>query len=950
MYGEVKSPRKRTFCFYLSSLPMDKAKELKRLEELRTYEILDTAPEQAFDELTELTAQIFNVPICFISLIDEKRQWFKSKIGLEGVESPREVTFCQYTIQGEEVYEVSHASKHALFHDNPFVAGEPHIEFYAGAPLITEQGNALGTLCVIDMAPRELSDAEKRSLEVIAHQVIKNLQIRRRNLELERSIDQLKVDANSYKELVDGGKALLCVHDTEGSIINVNSTACESLGFSRDELLGMKLQDLLPKSMKSRFDGYIMEILKERKHEGIFELVTKAGTKKYWSYSNVLTEDKQRVIGYSLDVTESIENKRKLKFHEQVIKEAQRLAQFGTWQFDLATQKVLWSDEVYDIFDVERNTPIDFERYSAIIHPDDRAHVHTSVQKAIEENSSYDIEHRILNRKKEVRHIAGTGKIICNVNGDPIKLIGSVQDITDRVEKEKELLKAKEVAEELSALKQEFLANMSHEIRTPMSSIIGFARLMLTGDLPEQETKYAELIYEAGENLLTIINDILDFSKVEAGKLQIERTPFNVRKLVSRSQRMYKERAEDKGLRVLLSIQDDVPSTIVGDPTRFSQVLGNLVSNAIKFTDKGFVEIALSRMRSGDNAWLLVKVMDTGIGIETDKLGKIFNSFEQAEGNTTRKYGGTGLGLTISKNLVDLMGGALTVESDLGRGSSFNFTIPLDKEAEATVPGAIDGYETEAKRTDLSGVRILIAEDNLNNQMLASAYLDAANAQYDIANDGIEVLEHLKRSSYDIILMDIQMPRMDGMVCTQKVKSHPEWKNIPIVALTAHALVEEKKRIMKAGMEAYLSKPFKPEELIGVVRTVLFKKAEGESVAAKEAPKTGESGYFDALKEYTLNDSNLLKGLVQTLYQTLPENLEKLEKAGRDSNIEQVEQVVHSLKPTLTMMKNPKALEAIGVIENRADPDKAELDGAVNAIVTQVKELMQEAGYFLANT
>lgn len=923
---------------------MQNSKEKQRIKELESYQVMDTLPEQAFDELTQLASQVFDVPICLVSLVDETRQWFKSKVGLDVPETPREISFCTHAIEGSEVYEVSNAKESSKFKNNPLVQGPPHIEFYAGAPIISADGSALGTLCIIDNKPRVLSDAEKKSLKIMAEQVLKTLQIRRRNFELEQSLSQLQVDANSYKELVEGGKALLCVHDLSGHIINVNTTACESLGFNKEELLQMKLQDLLPESIRLMYKGYIKEILEQRKHEGIFELITKDGNKKYWSYSNVLTEDKKRIIGYSLDVTESVENKRQLKFHEQVIKEAQRLAQFGTWQYDLQTQDVIWSEEVYDIFQVAYDTKIDFDLYSSILHPDDLQRVIASIEEAVSKNTSYDIVHRIVVGNGEVRHIAGTGKTILNSFGAPIKLIGSVQDITERIRKEEELREAKE----LSALKQEFLANMSHEIRTPMSSIIGFARLMLTGSLPEKETKYAELIYEAGENLLTIINDILDFSKVEAGKLQIESTSFDLTKLVERAQRLYKERAEDKGLRILMNVQSNVPKIIVGDPTRFSQVLGNLISNAIKFTDKGFVEVAVSKMESGKESWLLVKVIDTGIGIQEDKLLKIFNSFEQAEGNTTRKYGGTGLGLAISRNLVDLMGGTLAVESDFGRGSSFNFTIPLNKEAEATVPGVLDVYDPEPERIDFSGVKILLAEDNLNNQMLASAYLNATNAQVDIANDGIEALEHLKRTSYDVILMDIQMPRMDGMLCTQKIKENSAWRQIPIVALTAHALAEEKKKIMKVGMAAYLSKPFKPDELIGTIRSVLYNtNDEGTHARPQQRVQTTSSGYFDSLSEYTLNDQALLKGLIQTLYRTLPSSLEKLKPKAGEIHLSQVQGVAHSLKPTLMMMNDAEALQIVSTLEAKDTFTQEELAEQAGHLEVRLKEMHLAASEFL---
>jgi signal transduction histidine kinase len=543
-------------------LPSDEA---GRIKELKYFQILDTVPEAAFDDFTKIASYICQTPIALITLVDESRQWFKSKVGLDATETSRDMAFCSHAILQDDVFVIPDSLKDERFYDNPLATQAPDIRFYAGAPLTTSSGHKIGTLCVIDDHPRNIDLKQTKILQALARQVVNQLELRL----------------------------------------------------------------------------------------------------------------------------------------------------------------------------------------------------------------------------------------------------------------------AKKVASELAKTKASFLATMSHEIRTPLNGILGCANILLDTVKDKEHIKLTETITQCGHSLLKLVNDILDFAKIESGKIELENEAFNLHQFLAEIVHLFSHEAKRKSLSLTVEYGKNVPDWIFGDFTRLRQILSNLISNAIKFTEKGFVTIEINESpehstesAAGKEVGLTFSVKDSGIGINTAAQSKLFTSFSQADSSIEKNFGGTGLGLAISKALVELMKGRIWLNSTEGVGSTFNFTIltkPVTKKNKTRVK-KVTFNKTMANEHPL---KILLAEDNRVNQFVAKNTIQKIGYKIDIASNGIEALEMLKNYPYDVVLMDCMMPEMDGLEATALIKKSPDLYGTPkVIALTASALKEDKEKCAEVGMDDFLSKPLDMNEIIRVLTMV----------------------------------------------------------------------------------------------------------------------------------
>ncbi|MES2809539.1 MAG: ATP-binding protein, partial [Bacteroidota bacterium] len=399
--------------------------------------------------------------------------------------------------------------------------------------------------------------------------------------------------------------------------------------------------------------------------------------------------------------------------------------------------------------------------------------------------------------------------VILDKDGGVDKYIEVVIDITAKKKVEMELIAAKEEALQLSRAKDMFISVMSHEIRTPLNAVIGMSNLLVDDNPLESQKENLNVLKFSADNLLTLINDVLDFTKIETGNIELEQTAINLRTMVQSITASLQYQTKEKNIYLDALIDEAIPETIIGDSTRLSQIIINLVSNAVKFTDKGGVNIALTVVdQTKKNVRIRFSVTDTGIGIANDKLNTIFESFKQADTSTTRKYGGTGLGLAISKRLIELHDSRVNVDSEPGKGSAFSFTITFDKAKNKKSNNTNDVEST-------LNISVLVVDDNQINRLLINKILTKWGATIDFAENGLQAVNKVETNKYDVVLMDIHMPEMGGLEATQIIRSKPEpyFQQLPIVALTASMLTSQMGDIGNAGMNDYILKPFEPKIL-----------------------------------------------------------------------------------------------------------------------------------------
>ncbi|NUN05222.1 MAG: response regulator [Bdellovibrio sp.] len=528
------------------------------------------------------------------------------------------------------------------------------------------------------------------------------------------------------------------------------------------------------------------------------------------------------------ETQERKESLNKIHWLENILSESQALSKTGSFRWDIKVGHLDCTKEKLRILGLDsKDSYPSYETFRALILVEDLPVFEKELHDSIKNITPFYAEYRIQkNDSGETVWLRTLGRIEYDNYGNAVCIYGVTQDITQERRQEKALISAKNDALRSSQAKSEFLARMSHEIRTPMNAIMGMAELLKETKLSDDQKYYTTIFCKAGEVLMSLINDILDVSKIEAGEVSIENIPFDLNILMSDVEQIMGPKAAEKGLAFSYEIAPGISPFLMGDPNKLRQILINLVSNSLKFTASGFIRVSVIKNPSKKDS-LLITVTDTGVGIPASKQHLIFQKFSQADSSVARKYGGTGLGLAISKSLVELMGGQIWFTSRENMGTTFFLSVPYREQIHfSNLPKILENAENEVKligpknRSADKKIRILIADDTEDNRTLFTHYLK--NGPYEIieAENGLEAVDKIKSGQFDIVFMDVQMPEMDGYTATGQIRTweHDTHKeHLPIIALTAHALSEDRQKSLRAGCDDHVAKPFKKETLLGVI-------------------------------------------------------------------------------------------------------------------------------------
>ena len=732
----------------------------------------------------------------------------------------------------------------------------------------------------------------------------------------------------------------LCQIDVDGVVTYINPAGAALLGYDPAEVIGEPAHALFH---HSRADGSPYPIEACAAHASLSQRTERlSDTDVFWrkdgssfpvNFASAPMTTGSEHFGVVLtfrDITDEERMRQRLVDNEIKIRKAQEIAGFGSYATDLTTGKWQSSPVLDWIFGIDDTYPHDIPHWNGLLAPEFQRAALDHYMDVAAGRCDFRMDYQIIRPRDGVRRwVAANGELEFDEAGNPSRLIGTIQDIHDRKMIEAEVQRSRDElelrveqrthdlalaltqAELAKKSRGDFLAKMSHEIRTPLNAIQGLTYLALNLDASAELRAQLTKIRDSGQHLLSIVNDILDFSKIDAGKMVLEVDDFDLSTALQQVIDLTRVRAQEKGLSLSMHLDPDVPARLRGDALRICQVLLNYLSNAVKFTEHGGVELHVRRAAQADadsTAMLRFEVRDTGIGLTAEQQERLFQSFEQADNSTTRKYGGTGLGLAISRQLVEFMGGDVGVRSQVGRGSTFWFTLslPLARGA-AAVAAPVASVSLAQYRAMLHDKRVLVVDDNEFNLDVATGLLAEVGLTPMVAHDGSEALTRLHDAPFDAVLMDVQMPVLDGLEATRRIREDPKLRALRVIGLTANALSEDRQRYLRAGMDDVLTKPIEPEQLFAVLARWLVEGGSVSSAPAEPAPAAATSpssesappsALWDAttLARYVGDDAAVQRRFIAMYLEGARIQLTELDAAVRAADWEVASAIAHKLK------------------------------------------------------
>ncbi len=777
------------------------------------------------DRATRLAKTLFGAVDARIVLVNGDAFW--SNRDSEGMSVESRPPAIDIILESGELLWVSDARLDPRFRNSPSVVDLPHVRFCAGAPILLADGACAGVLGVTGLEPRAFNQSLANRLADLADFVADEWD-RAQATRAREAAQRENADLSATMAAIFGalpGTVVLTDHDLR--VICCNPAWARRIGCEVSQVIGRSLYEVSPWAEGHR-DSYARclagETIRNERFPG-----AAANGRAVWTQIELAPWWNARgevggMVAVSLDITNMVEALDETRRSEERLTLAMEIAELHVYEVDWARRELIKTGSEDTFFSEPKTYQELHADIFGTIDPRDRAKVMQDWDRHLNEGVPYHPEYRVVRNDAKEVWVQGACRLILDEKGQPHRLIGALQNITERKAAERALLQAKEDAETANRAKSTFLATMSHEIRTPLNGVLGMAQAMAMDGLTARQRDRLDVIRQSGETLLAILNDVLDLSKIEAGKFELEEAPFDVAELARGAHAAFSAIASKKGLAFDLAIAAAAQGVYRGDSTRVRQILYNLVSNALKFTETGEVRVIVDR---ADEA-LRLTVSDTGIGIPAERLATLFQKFEQADASTTRRYGGTGLGLAICRELATLMGGVVDASSAPGAGTTFVVSLPLARIGDSVPLPAPPPSPAESGPANgemaTRPLRVLAAEDNAVNQLVLKTLLQQVGIDPVIVNNGAEAVEAWSREPWDAILMDVQMPEMDGPTATGIIRDREaagDRPRTPIIALTANAMAHQVAEYAAAGMDGFVAKPIEVGRLFDALQAVL---------------------------------------------------------------------------------------------------------------------------------
>jgi PAS domain S-box-containing protein len=749
-------------------------------------------------------------------------------------EAPKDAPVAQLVIDGGEAMWVADARGDARFCDRATVKGPPYVRFYAAAPIRLEDGSIPGAFAVASGAPRAFDQELADRLQDLADGVADEWSRAQAKLAREAARRESDVARRMVAQIIQTAPLSLLMVDREMRVVSASPRWIESRQFEDQELTGRSLYELFPSTYEKWRPAYDRCLAGETLQADRVEFVRPDGSIIWLQVELTPWRDGAGEIGgliiTSHDVTGMVEALERTARSEERLRLAMEIADINVWELDYRRRELISVGDASKFYTEDTSYGQLAQDIWSTIDERDLPMVKEAWRRHEEEGAPYRPEYRTRRSDGKDVWVQGAVRYLTDEAGKPLRMIGALQNITDRKASERALVQAKEEAESATRAKSAFLATMSHEIRTPLNGVLGMTQAMAMGEVTDQQRERLEVIRQSGESLLAILNDVLDLSKIEAGKLELEQAEFDIDELSRGAIGAFAATAQAKGLDFDLKVERAARGVYRGDSVRVRQILYNLVSNALKFTETGGVSVVVGRR----NKLLSIGVTDTGIGIAGDKLASLFQKFEQADASTTRRYGGTGLGLAICRDLAELMGGTVRAESTPGAGATFIAELPLTRVSASPAKMVAEPVE-RAEPIESAGIRVLAAEDNGMNQLVLRTLLEQIGVTPVIVGNGRDAVAAWAREPWDLILMDVQMPEMDGPTATGVIRARERAERrarTPIVALTANAMAHQVAEYLRTGMDDFVAKPIEAGRLYAVIQDALDKAQDRKATAA----------------------------------------------------------------------------------------------------------------------